>query len=147
MSAHRATHLLHSTLSIASSSALSHNISRPLKSSLTISAQIFRGFPLFFLPSGTQWNIWLALLSLSLRRTWHTVVQLLVLEYLSGWSQDITVVKFNYMYGSHARGPSVALPKRRIANERLSLVFGRLLKSIVRPCWYSTPGPSIRPTS
>src|SRR6218665_356083 len=47
MTAHRATHLLHSTLSIASSSALSNDISRPLKSFLTVSVQFFCGLPLF----------------------------------------------------------------------------------------------------
>src|SRR6218665_2639985 len=51
MSAHRATHLLlHSTLSFASSIALSHDISRPLNSFLTVSVQFFRGLPLLFLP-------------------------------------------------------------------------------------------------
>src|SRR6218665_2604534 len=62
MSAHRSTHLLHSALLIASSSALSHDISRPLKSFLMISVQFFCGLSLLFLPSGTQSNVWLALL-------------------------------------------------------------------------------------
>src|SRR6218665_371828 len=70
ISVHRATHLLHSTLSIASASALSHDISRPLQSFLTVSVQFFRSLPLLFLPSGTQCNTWLALLSLSIRHTW-----------------------------------------------------------------------------
>src|SRR6218665_960496 len=69
MAVHRATHLLHSTLSVASSSALSHDISRPLKSFLTVSVQFFRGLPLLFIPSGTQCNTWLALLPLSMRHT------------------------------------------------------------------------------
>src|SRR6218665_3468679 len=45
-----ATHLLHSTLSIARCSALSHDISRPLKSFLTVSVQFFRGLHLLFSP-------------------------------------------------------------------------------------------------
>src|SRR6218665_27343 len=70
MSAHRAAHLLHSTLSIASSSALSHDISRHLKLFLTVSVQFFHGILLLFRTSGTQCNIWLALLSLSMCHTW-----------------------------------------------------------------------------
>src|SRR6218665_885061 len=81
--AHQATHLLHSNLSIASSSALSHDISRPLKSFLTVSVQIFRGLPLLFLPSGTQRNTWLALLSLSVHHMWPSLCSLLFLMMLS----------------------------------------------------------------
>src|SRR6218665_1043131 len=72
-------HLFHSTLSIASSSALSHDISRPLKSFLTVSVQFFHGLPLLFLPSGTQCNIWLALLSLFMCHTWPSHHSLLFL--------------------------------------------------------------------
>src|SRR6218665_1288424 len=70
MSSHRASHLLHLTLFIANPSALSHDISRPLKSFLTVSVQFFSCLPVLFLPSGTQCNIWFALLSLFLRNTW-----------------------------------------------------------------------------
>src|SRR6218665_2295773 len=71
MSAYRSMHLLHSVMSIACSSALSHDVSRPLKSFLAVSVQFFRGFPLLFRPSGTQCNnIWLALLCLSMRLMW-----------------------------------------------------------------------------
>src|SRR6218665_1037792 len=83
MTVHRATHLLHSTLSITSSSALSHDISRPLKSFLMVSVQFFRGLPLLFLPSENQCNIWLALLSLSMRHTWPRHRSLLFLMMFS----------------------------------------------------------------
>ena len=53
-------------------SVLSHDISRPLKSFITVSIQFFRGLPLLFLHSGTQCNIWLALLSMSMRHTWSS---------------------------------------------------------------------------
>src|SRR6218665_2425300 len=58
ISAHQATHLLHSALSIGTSSALSQYISRSLKSFLKVSVQFFRGLPLLFLPSGISWNTW-----------------------------------------------------------------------------------------
>src|SRR6218665_2765349 len=83
MTVHRATHLLHSTLSIANSSALSHDISRPLKSLLTVSVHFFRGLHFLFLPSGTQCNIWLALQSLSMRHTWPSHRTLLFLMMFS----------------------------------------------------------------
>src|SRR6218665_1536403 len=83
MTVHRATHLLHLTLSIASSSALSHDTSRPLKSFLTVSVQFFRGLPLHFLPSGNQCNIWLVLLSLSMCHTWSSHRSLLFLMMFS----------------------------------------------------------------
>src|SRR6218665_2240264 len=83
MTVHQATHLFHSTPSIASSSALSHDISRPLKSFLTVSIQFFRGLSLLFLPSGNQCNIWLALLSLSMRHTWPSHSSLLFLMIFS----------------------------------------------------------------
>src|SRR6218665_1211613 len=83
MYAHRAMHLLHLILSISSFSALSHDISRPLKSLITVSVQFIRGLPLLFLPSGTQCNIWLALLSLPVRRTWPSHRSLLFLMMLS----------------------------------------------------------------
>src|SRR6218665_3723458 len=70
MSSHRASHLLHLTLFIANPSALSHDISRPLKLFLTVSVQFFSCLPVLFLLSGTQCNIWFALLSLFLRNTW-----------------------------------------------------------------------------
>src|SRR6218665_3214970 len=84
MTVHKATHLLHSTLSIASSFLpLSQDISRPLKSFLTVSVQFFRGLPLLFLPSGNQCNIWLALLSLCMRHTWPNHPSLLFLMMFS----------------------------------------------------------------
>src|SRR6218665_2730710 len=49
-----ATHFLHLTLSIACSSAVFHDISRPLKSFLMVSVQFCRGLPVLFLPPGTQ---------------------------------------------------------------------------------------------
>ena len=76
-------HLLHLTLSITSSSALSDDISRPLKSFFMASALFFRGLPLLILPSGTQCNIWLTLLSLSMRHTWPSHHSLLFLMMFS----------------------------------------------------------------
>src|SRR6218665_2006137 len=58
------------TLDSVHCSVLSNDISRPLKSFITVSIQFFRGLPLLFLPSGAQCNIWLALLSMSMRHTW-----------------------------------------------------------------------------
>jgi len=74
---------LHSTLSITSSSALFHDISRPLKSSFTTSVQFFHGILLLFHSSGTQCNIWLALLSLFMRHTWSSHLSLLFLMMFS----------------------------------------------------------------
>src|SRR6218665_3620364 len=94
MTVHRATHLLHSTLSIASSSTLSHDISRPLKSFLMVSVQFFRGLPLLFLPSGTQCNTWLALLSLSMRHTWprhRSLLFLIMLSIILPWQKRLEV--------------------------------------------------------
>src|SRR6218665_308576 len=82
-SGHWATYFFHSTLSIASSSAFSHDIPRPLKSFLTVSVQFLCGLPLLFLPSGTQCNIWLALVSMSTRHTWPSRHSLLFLMMLS----------------------------------------------------------------
>src|SRR6218665_4182108 len=73
MSAVRATHHLHSSLS----TALSHDISRHLKSLLTVSIQFFSGLPLLFFLSGTQCSTWLTLLSLSMRHTWPSHFNLL----------------------------------------------------------------------
>src|SRR6218665_3860529 len=83
MSAHRAKHLFHRSLSIASSPSLYHEISRHLRSLLTVSVQFFRGLPLLFLPSGTQRNTWLALLSLSVHHMWPSLCSLLFLMMLS----------------------------------------------------------------
>src|SRR6218665_556101 len=59
------------------------NISRHLKSLLTVSIQFFRGLPFLFLPSGTQCNTWLALLSLSVQHTWPSHFNLLFLMMFS----------------------------------------------------------------
>src|SRR6218665_508756 len=82
-----------STLSIASSLALSHDISRPLKSFSTVSVQFFRGLPLLFLPSGNQCNIWLALLSFSVRHTWPSHRSLLFLMMFSISSCQVLSLK------------------------------------------------------
>src|SRR6218665_4029289 len=101
MTVHRATHLLHSTLSIASSLALSHDISRPLKSFLTVSVQFFRGLPLLFLPSGNQCNIWLALLSFSVRHTCPSHRSLLFLMMFSISSCQVLSLKLLFETVKH----------------------------------------------
>src|SRR6218665_1545973 len=83
MSAHRAMHLLHLTLSFACSSALSHDISRSLKSFLTVSVQLFLFSFIPQKPNAIQVPAWLALLSLSMRHTCPSHLSLLFLLMLS----------------------------------------------------------------
>src|SRR6218665_1212185 len=75
-SAHRTRHLLHSSLSIASSSFSSHDTSRHLNGFCPV-------LPLLFLPSGTQCNTCLIPLSLSMRNMWPSHFNLLFLMMFS----------------------------------------------------------------
>src|SRR5688572_23575851 len=89
MVAHRATHLLHSSLSVVSSSASSHISPRHLRSSLVVSGQFFLCLPLFLFPPAFHAITCLAVLPSSVRKTCPIHLNLLILMIVSKVSSPV----------------------------------------------------------